>query len=320
MAGGPPVTLDAGLSVSDAISTSLIGATVSIGAGFLAGDALSVGAPQTGVASSYNAATGALTLSGTASLSAYQAELDSVTFASPTAASPSRTIAWSVNDGVTTSTPASSSVSVVANPPVLAAGAGVKYAVAGGAPVTLDAGLSISDSESTSLIGATVNIGAGFLAGDMLSVASPQTGIASNYNAATGVLTLSGTANLATYETELDLVTFASPSATNPSRTIAWSVNDGLTTSTPVNSSVSVEPADLTALTPTAASDSILFCNTNGQAAIWSLTGTKVSSGGPVTPNPGPSFAPLGRAISTRTAPPTSCGRTAAPGRPRSGK
>ena len=239
VAGGAPVTLDAGLSISDTELTSLIGATVSIGAGFLAGDALSVGSPQTGIASSYNAATGALTLSGTASLSAYQAELDSVTFASPTAASPSRTIAWSVNDGVTTSTPASSSVSVVANPPVLAAGASVKY-VAGGAPVTLDAGLSISDSESTSLIGATVNIGAGFLAGDMLSVASPQTGIASNYNAATGVLTLSGTANLATYETELDLVTFASPSATNPSRTITWSVNDGVTKSTPASSSVSV--------------------------------------------------------------------------------
>ena len=239
VAGGAPVTLDAGLSISDTELTSLIGATVSIGAGFLAGDALSVGSPQTGIASSYNAATGALTLSGTASLSAYQAELDSVTFASPTAASPSRTIAWSVNDGVTTSTPASSSVSVVANPPVLAAGAGVKY-VAGGAPVTLDAGLSISDSELTSLIGATVNIGAGFLAGDMLSVASPQTGIASNYNAATGVLTLSGTANSATYETELDLVTFASPSATNPSRTITWSVNDGVTTSTPASSSVSV--------------------------------------------------------------------------------
>ena len=187
VAGGAPVTLDAGLSISDSESTSLIGATVNIGAGFLAGDMLSVASPQTGIASNYNAATGVLTLSGTANLATYETELDLVTFASPSATNPSRTITWSVNDGVTKSTPASSSVSVVANPPVLAAGAGVKY-VAGGAPATLDAGLSISDSESTSLIGATVRIGAGFLAGDMLSVASPQTGIASNYNAATGVL------------------------------------------------------------------------------------------------------------------------------------
>ena len=239
VAGGAPVTLDAGLSISDSELTSLIGAAVSIGAGFLAGDALSVGSPQTGIASSYNAATGVLTLSGTASLAAYQTELDSVTFASPGATSPSRTITWSVNDGVTTSTPASSSVSVSSVPPVLTAGASVKY-VAGGAPVTLDAGLSISDSESTSLIGAAVSIGAGFLAGDALSVGSPQTGIASSYNAATGVLTLSGTASLAAYQTELDSVTFASPSATSPSRTITWSVNDGVTTSTPASSSVSV--------------------------------------------------------------------------------
>jgi hypothetical protein len=44
---------------------------------------------------------------------------------------------------------------------MLTAGASINYRV-GAAPATLDAGLSISDSES-SLIGATVSIGAGFL-------------------------------------------------------------------------------------------------------------------------------------------------------------
>ena len=281
VAGEAPVTLDAGLSIGDSESTSLIGAAVSIGAGFLAGDALSVGSPQTGIASSYNAATGVLTLSGTASLAAYQTELDSVTFASPSATSPSRTITWSVNDGVTTSTPASSSVSVSSVPPVLTAGASVKY-VAGGTPVTLDAGLSISNSESTSLIGATVSIGAGFVAGDMLSVASPQTGIASSYNAATGVLTLTGTANLATYETELDLVTFASPGATNPSRTIAWSVNDSVTTSAPASSSLlvnSVDPSTTTALSPpnffsSVAAAGILWQNSDGDVELWNPNGS----------------------------------------------
>ena len=239
--GGPPVALDAGLSISDGESTSLIGATVSVGAGFLAGDALSVGAPQTGVVSSYNAVTGVLTLSGAASLSAYQTELDSVTFASSTANSPSRTIAWSVNDALTTSAPVNSTVSVVANPPVLTAGASAKFVV-GGPPVALDAGLSISDGEFTSLIGATVSVGAGFLAGDALSVGAPQTGVVSSYNAVTGVLTLSGAASLSAYQTELDSVTFASSTANSPSRTIGWSVNDALTTSAPVNSTVSVGP------------------------------------------------------------------------------
>ena len=281
VAGGTPVTLDAGLSISDSESTSLIGATVSIGAGFLTGDMLSVASPQTGIASSYNAATGVLTFTGTANLATYETELDLVTFASPSATNPSRTITWSVDDGVTTSAPASSSVSVVANPPVLTAGAGVKY-VAGGTPVTLDAGLSISDSELTSLIGATVSIGAGFLTGDMLSVASPQTGIASSYNAATGVLTFTGTANLATYETELDLVTFASPSATNPSCTITWSVDDGVTTSTPASSSLlvsSVDPSTTTALPPpnffsSVAEAGILWQNSDGDVELWNPNGS----------------------------------------------
>ena len=116
----------------------------------------------------------------------------------------------------------------------------------------------------------------------MLSVASPQTGIASSYNAATGVLTLTGTANLATYETELDLVTFASPSATNPSRTITWSVNDGVTTSTPASSSLlvnSVDPSTTTALSPpnffsSVAEAGILWQNSDGDVELWNPNGS----------------------------------------------
>ena len=97
-----------------------------------------------------------------------------------------------------------SNVSVSRLPPVLTAGAGVSY-IAGAAPVTLDAGLTLTDAAAASLSTATVSISAGFAQGDMLSVGSPQTGITSAYNAATGVLTLSGAASLAAYKTELEL-------------------------------------------------------------------------------------------------------------------
>ena len=120
VAGAPAVTLDPGLTISDPESPTLTEATVSIAAGFLSGDVLSVGSSQTGITSGYDATTGVLTLSGTVSLAAYQAELDSVAFASTSSANPSRTIAWSVKDGSGTSasaTSASSSVSVfVSNP------------------------------------------------------------------------------------------------------------------------------------------------------------------------------------------------------------
>jgi ELWxxDGT repeat protein len=170
--------------------------------------------------------------------------------------------------------------------PVLAAGARANY-VAGAAPVTLDAGLSISDTESTGLTGATVSIGEGFLAGDALSVGSPQAGIASNYNAAAGVLTLSGAASLAAYQMELDSVAFASPTTTSPSRTIAWSVNDGLTTSSPASSSVSVggDPP---------AQSRIVWQNSGGQGAIWEMNGLNLAGGGPVTPNPGSAWHTIG--------------------------
>jgi uncharacterized repeat protein (TIGR03803 family) len=116
VAGAAPVALDPGLSISDVEATSLIGATVEIGAGFHVGDALSVGSAQGGITSSYDAGTGVLTLSGTASQAAYQAALDSVMFASASTPNPSnRTITWSVNDGITTSIPVTSSVGVFAN-------------------------------------------------------------------------------------------------------------------------------------------------------------------------------------------------------------
>ena len=59
------------------------GATVSIAAGFLSGDVLNATNLDGGtIAASYNSATGVLTLSGTDSVAAYQAALDSVTFGS----------------------------------------------------------------------------------------------------------------------------------------------------------------------------------------------------------------------------------------------
>ena len=239
VAGATPVALDAGLSVSDAAAASLSAATVSISAGFVQGDALSIGSPQTGITSAYNAATGVLTLSGAASLAAYQKELNSVAFASPHATASSRTITWSVNDGVNTSAAATSKVSVSRLSPALTAGATIGY-VAGATPVALDADLSVTDAAAVSLSAATVSISTGFVQGDALSIGSPQTGITSAYNSATGVLTLSGAASLAAYQKELNSVAFASPHATASSRTITWSVNDGVNTSAAATSKVSV--------------------------------------------------------------------------------
>ena len=114
---GAAVAIDGGLGVSDTSSATLAGATVSIGAGFLAGDTLNCTNPG-GLAVSYNSATGVLTLTGSASVAAYQAALESVTFSSTlvdpsnSGADPSRTVSWSVTDGALSSNTITSTVDV----------------------------------------------------------------------------------------------------------------------------------------------------------------------------------------------------------------
>ena len=200
---------------------------------------------------------------------------------------PATFVATPVVDATTTVTEAAT-----VGPVLVTAGASVSY-VAGAAPVALDAGLTVADAAAVSLSAATVSISAGFVQGDTLSVGSPQTGIVSQYNAATGVLTLSGSASLAAYKTELDSITYASANATTSSRTITWSVNDGVNASAPVTSHVSVGPAppDLSAPAPDL---NILWQNTNGQAAIWEMDGTNVIASAKVGANPGPSWKAIG--------------------------
>ena len=114
---GTAVALDGAVTVQDVGSSTLAGATASISGGFLAGDTLTF-TNQAGIVGSYNATTGVLSLTGTASLAAYEAALKSITFSSTSAdasnagADPSRTITWTATDGAQTSTPITSTVDI----------------------------------------------------------------------------------------------------------------------------------------------------------------------------------------------------------------
>ena len=131
--------------------------------------------------------------------------------------------------------------------PVITAGATANI-TAGGAAVVLDPGLSITDTGSATLAGATVSIGSNFLPGDTLNFAD-QNGITGTYNANTGVLTLSGTASLADYQSALASVSYsfsiagADPTAGGglTARTIDWVVNDGSVVSLPVTSLLNIQ-------------------------------------------------------------------------------
>ncbi|WP_085910179.1 VCBS domain-containing protein, partial [Kiloniella majae] len=103
----------------------------------------------------------------------------------------------------------------------------------GGSDLTLFSDIDITDVDtSDDVVSATITV-TDFVAGDQLGLTTGYTlpaGITLNYNSATGVLTLSGAASAADYETVLENITFSSVGESDGAtvtRTIELSVNDG---------------------------------------------------------------------------------------------
>ncbi len=125
--GAPAGVVLTGIDVTDADTSSLTGATVSITAGRTTGDVLSFtndGSTMGSISGTYDAASGILTLSGTGTPAEYQAAFRAVRFRNttnnPTATSSTRTVTWQVNDGdVTnaTSTNVTSTITVIETVP-----------------------------------------------------------------------------------------------------------------------------------------------------------------------------------------------------------
>ena len=131
---GAAVKLNSTFNVTDAGKIDLTGATVSIAAGFLAGDTLAATTTGTSITQGYNISSGVLTLTGSDTLAHYKTVLESVIYSSSVAdargangADPSRTIDWSANDGTSQSAIVTSTVNIPDKPPVITAGAAVSY-------------------------------------------------------------------------------------------------------------------------------------------------------------------------------------------------
>jgi cadherin-like protein/Big-like domain-containing protein/Calx-beta domain-containing protein len=134
--------------------------------------------------------------------------------------------------GTNTSAPQSFTITVVppnATPVVTTTAGNLAYTENAGA-VVIDSGVTVTDSDSTDLTGATVSITAGFVSAQDTLAFTNQLGITGNYNSGSGVLTLSGTTTVANYQTALRSVTYAN-SSDDPttSRTITFSATDGFT-------------------------------------------------------------------------------------------
>ncbi len=113
-------------------------------------------------------------------------------------------------------------------PTVTMSGGSVQYNE-NAAPVVIDAGLTLSDVDSATMAGATVQITVAYNSSQDVLAFTNQLGIAGSWDSAAGTLTLSGIATVADYQTALRSITYQNTSD-NPTisvRTVSFSVTDG---------------------------------------------------------------------------------------------
>ena len=263
---GASVALITSASASDTDNGMLAGATVSITGGFRSGDTLTDAFSDGTIAFNYIASSGELVLTGIDSFANYQTALQDVEYHSGenptdfTRTDTSRTLTWVVNDGLLTSSPLNSTVSVlfVNDPPTLSGFTNPAHYTEEHGSVTLSPAASIADPDDLDLNSATVKIAGGAFTGDTLGVSGATSGtidggsITVSYNSSTDTLTLTGAATIAAYQTALDDVTFVSGEnptdfGSDTTRTITWvatdpsgTANGGLDTSSVTTTTLSI--------------------------------------------------------------------------------
>ena len=259
--GGPAVAIvDTDVLITDSDDIELTSATVTLTNPDTNDVLLFNGAPPAGItASLYDPVTGILTLTGTASLAAYQAALQQITFAN-TGTNPStetRIIDVVVNDGTVASNLAHAIVEVTQvnnSAPTLDLDGnnttlpGTSYSTTfteNGPPVAIaDTDTLIGDPDIGGAIASATITLTNPQIGDLLTATLPLPGgiTASAYDPVTGTLTLSNVASFADYETALEAIRF-SAAGDNPvagTRIIQVVVNDGINNSQPATSLITV--------------------------------------------------------------------------------
>jgi hypothetical protein len=239
---GNAITIgDVDLSITDVDDTNIESATISIAATNRQGsDVLAQGSLPGGITATWNAGTFTLTLTGSASLADYQTAIRTVTFDTGATTTGQRTINVKVNDGTVDSNTASTSITILGSGarPVIdldadnSSGATVAnyqttFSENGAAVSVSDADILITDSNSANLNNAVITL-TNAQSGDTLSWGSMPIGITASI--AGNVVTLTGSASKASYQTAIAAVTFSNNSE-NPNttpRVVTVIVYDGI--------------------------------------------------------------------------------------------
>ncbi len=280
----PATAIDANLTVSDVDSATLAGATVQITGNYVSGEDRLGFTDTATIKGTFDVTTGTLTLQGTDTVAAYQAALRSVSYfnSSDNPSTATRAINFTANDGGTVNNlgSASRSVSVTAvnDAPVVTTSSGALAYTENQAATAIDPNLIILDVDSVNLTGATVRITANYVSGQDVLGWTGQPGISGNFDATTGMLTLSGSASVAAYQAALRSVTYFDNSD-NPStatRAVNFTVNDGSTANNlgSASRSVSVTAVDDAPVNNVPGTQTVAK---NGSLVFSSVNGNQVS-------------------------------------------
>ncbi|MBZ0218222.1 MAG: FecR family protein, partial [Fimbriimonadaceae bacterium] len=126
--------------------------------------------------------------------------------------------------------------------PVITAGGALNYTENDAATV-IDTSFTTSDVDDSHIESTTIEITTGYQIGEDVLGFVNQNGITGNFNAITAMLTLTGSATLAQYQTALASVTYenSSDDPSTSTRTVTTIINDGEAISIPATSIINVE-------------------------------------------------------------------------------
>ncbi|WP_167619842.1 PKD domain-containing protein [Maribellus sediminis] len=113
----------------------------------------------------------------------------------------------------------------------------------GDGPLQVSNTITVSDIDDTDLAGAVVSICSGFNTSEDVLSFSPVAGIGGIFDPSTGILTFTGTASLASYQSILRSVAYQNTNTTNPSnsaREICFTVNDGTDDSNTLSRTINI--------------------------------------------------------------------------------
>ena len=135
------------------------------------------------------------------------------------------------------------------NNPILSSieGTSIAYTISSDAATVITSTIAGADNDDTNFESGTVSITGNFETGKDALAFVDQNGISGSWNSATGVLTLTGTATIANWNTALRSVTYSNNSleSTENTRTVSFQVRDGEQNSNVQTRSIAITPTGL---------------------------------------------------------------------------